>query len=341
MESTTERVKSLDLDSEDASIPYPSPKVSHADVTMEGLTGSNKKEKEKIKTDYSSFIINLLEKPYHSLFSKKKIKIKNSSLIKKKIGHNPTEINYTPRTNNITFNSRYPIKNDNISYSTNKERVSINNASERVTKKKLSPINLNNIKANNIQITSYKTKNKGTLYNQSTLDNKRKNVIKKINNRSMKDKSIKLLSKLYGYNKKYLFSNSKTLRKKSVLDIEKYQNRILKVSQRKISRENLVKLYTELQTIKNNAELVKPLPPINYPALVLHSFKEVENKRKHIGNLYNSGKNFDNMDEYEKEMYEIKNSNNKKRVKIFRNKRMYKIYEVLPEYVVDVIFKKK
>ena len=44
MESTTERVKSLDLDSEDASIPYPSPKVSHADVTMEGLTGSNKKQ---------------------------------------------------------------------------------------------------------------------------------------------------------------------------------------------------------------------------------------------------------------------------------------------------------
>ena len=72
MESTTERVKSLDLDSEDASIPYPSPKVSHADVTMEGLTGSNKKEKEKIKTDYSSFIINLLEKPYHNSYSKKK-----------------------------------------------------------------------------------------------------------------------------------------------------------------------------------------------------------------------------------------------------------------------------
>ena len=70
MESTTERVKSLDLDSEDASIPYPSPKVSHADVTMEGLTGSNKKE--KLKTDYSTFIINLLEKPYHNSYSKKK-----------------------------------------------------------------------------------------------------------------------------------------------------------------------------------------------------------------------------------------------------------------------------
>ena len=338
MEPKTERPKSLDLDSEDASIPSPSPKVSNANISKE-ITGSNKKE--KLKTDYSAFIINLLEKPFHNPFSKKKIKIKNNNLIKKKISHNPTETNYTPRINNKTFNSRYPIKNDNISYSTNKERVSINNESERVVKKKLSPINLNNIKDNNIHITSYNTKNKSTLYNQSSLYNKRKNVIKKINNRSLKDKNAKILSKLYGYNKKYLFSNSKTLRKKSVLDIEKYQNRILKLSQRKLSREHLVKLYSELQTIKNNAELVKPLPPINYPALVIHSFKEVENRRKHIGNLYNEGKNYDNMDEYEKEMYEIKNSNNKKRVKIFRNKRMYKIYEVLPEYVVDVIFKKK
>jgi len=339
MEPETERLNSLDLDSEEASIPYPSPKVSHANLINEGITGSNKKE--KIKTDYSTFIIKLLEKPYHNPFNKKKLKINSNSLYKKKISHNPTETNYTPRINNNTFNSRYPIKNDNISYSTNKERISINNESERVVKQKLSPINLNNIKANNIQITSYNTKNKSTLYNQSSFKNKRKNAKKKINNRSMKDKNVKILSKLYGYNKKYLFSNSKTLRKKNLLDIEKYQNRILKLSQRKISRENLVKLYTELQTIKTNAELVKPLPPINYPALVIHSFKEVENRRKYFGSLYNDGKKFDNMDEYEKEMYEIKNSSNKKRVKIFRNKRMYKIYEVLPEHVVDIIFKKK
>ena len=339
MEPQTERLKSLDLDLEEDSIPYPSPKVSNANVTKEGITTSNKKE--KLKTDYSAFIINMLEKPYHNPYTKKKIKIKTNSLIKKKISHNPTESYYTPRINNNTFNSRYPIKNDNISFSTNKERISINNQTDRVVKKKLSPINLNNIKVNNIQIANYNNKNKSTLYNQSTLSNKRKNVIKKINNRSMKDKNAKILSKLYGYNKKYLFSNSKTLRKKGILDIEKYQNRILKLSQRKVSRENLVKLYTELQTIKNNAELVKPLPPINYPALVIHSFKEVENRRKHIGNLYNRSKNYDNMDEYEKEMYEIKNSSNKKRVKIFRNKRMYKIYEVLPEHVVDIIFKKK
>ena len=339
MEPRTERLKSLEIDSEDVSVPYPSPKVSQADVTKKEIKGSNKKE--KLKTDYSSFIINLLEKPYHNSYSKKKIKIKTKNLIKKKINHNPTETNYNPRINNNTSNSRYPIKKEDISFSTNKERISINNETDRVVKKKLSPINLNINKANNIQITSYNTKNKYNLYNQSKLDNKRKNVIKKINNRSLKDKNVKLLSKLYGYNKKYLFSNSKTLRKKSLLDIEMYQNRILKVSQRKLSREHLVKLYTELQTIKNNAELVKPLPPINYPALVIHSFKEVENRRKHIGNLYNEGKKFDNMDEYEKELYEIKNSNNKKRVKIFRNKRMYKIYEVLPEHVVDVIFKKK
>lgn len=341
MESTTERLKSIDLDSENSSVVYQSPKVSKIDVTNQKEISSNKKEKkEKIKTDYSTFIIKLLEKPYYNPYNKKKITIKNSNLFKKNINHNPTETNYTPRINNKTFNSRYPIKKDNISFTTNKERMSINNTSERELKKKLSPIYLNKIKTNNIQITSYNTKNKITLYNQSSTYNKRKKI-KKINNYSPKDKNVKLLSKLYGYNKKQLFSKSKILRKKNLFDIEKYQNKILKVSQKKLSREHLVKLFTELQTIKTNAELVKPLPPINYPALVIHSFKEVETKRKYFGNLYNESKKFNNMDEYEKEMYEIKNSKNKKRVKIFRNKRMYKIYEVLPEHVVDIIFKKK
>ena len=75
MEPRTERLKSLEIDSEDVSVPYPSPKVSQADVTKKEIKGSNKKE--KLKTDYSSFIINLLEKPYHSLFGKKKNKNKN------------------------------------------------------------------------------------------------------------------------------------------------------------------------------------------------------------------------------------------------------------------------
>ena len=42
MEPRTERLKSLEIDSEDVSVPYPSPKVSQADVTKKEIKGSNK-----------------------------------------------------------------------------------------------------------------------------------------------------------------------------------------------------------------------------------------------------------------------------------------------------------
>ena len=47
------------------------------------------------------------------------------------------------------------------------------------------------------------------------------------------------------------------------------------------------------------------------------------------------------MDEYEKELYMIKKNNTFKREKMKRNKRMYKIYEILPEYVIDALYKKR
>lgn len=90
----------------------------------------------------------------------------------------------------------------------------------------------------------------------------------------------------------------------------------------------MMKLFTELQSIKRDADLVKPLPPINYRALITHCFKKDDDKKKE-------------MDEYEKELYYIKKSNTFKREKTQRNKRMYKIYEILPEYVIDALYKKR
>ena len=90
----------------------------------------------------------------------------------------------------------------------------------------------------------------------------------------------------------------------------------------------MMKLFTELQYIRRDADLVKPLPPINYRALVTHCFKRDDDKKK-------------DMDEYEKELYYIKKSNKFKREKTQRNKRMYKIYEILPEYVIDALYKKR
>ena len=44
----------------------------------------------------------------------------------------------------------------------------------------------------------------------------------------------------------------------------------------------MIKLFTELQFIKRDADLIKPLPPINYKALVNHCFKDVPEIKKNI-----------------------------------------------------------
>ena len=87
--------------------------------------------------------------------------------------------------------------------------------------------------------------------------------------------------------------------------------------------------------------MIKPLPPINFPALVFHSFKEVDDKVRRRTTLSYENKKLKDMDEYEKELYQIQKSNFFKRAKIVRNKRLYKIFEVLPEHIVDVVFKNK
>ena len=68
---------------------------------------------------------------------------------------------------------------------------------------------------------------------------------------------------------------------KNLIEIDGYQNNILKVSKKNLSRDNLIRLYTELQNIKTEANIIKPLPPVNFPALLIYSFKEVEGKENH------------------------------------------------------------
>lgn len=150
------------------------------------------------------------------------------------------------------------------------------------------------------------------------------------------------LNALYGYDKNFVKSKRYLQKEKFLIDLENYQDDILKVSQRNLSKDHLIKLYTELKSIKSNAEMVKPLPPINYPALILHSCNEdKKDRRKNKSKMNFDNKKFKELDAYEKELYEIKKSNEFKRAKIVRNKRLYKIYEILPEHVIDVLYKKR
>ena len=151
-----------------------------------------------------------------------------------------------------------------------------------------------------------------------------------------KIKNVVKLDKLYGYDKN--FYESKTNLKKNIEEnpLKNYQEDILKIAGRTMSRDLLFKLFTDLNGVRKNAEMIKPLPPMNFNSLIIHSIHENEKRKREIG-----GKSFDDMDDFEKEMYSIKKGKSFRRNIIIRNKRLYKIYEVLPEHVVETLKKYK
>ena len=170
--------------------------------------------------------------------------------------------------------------------------------------------------------------------------NKKNIILNEIKLKQSKRKQFfhKNLDKLYGYNKKFLFYNAK-LKKQRWNNLEKYQDDILRVSAINTSKDYMMKLSSDLKTIRINSEQTKPLPPINFRALVHHSLDQ--NKRKKIYGIKANDRNINQMDEYEKEMYDIKTSFRHRRLNLNTNKFIYKMYEILPEHVVDTLYIKK
>ena len=226
---------------------------------------------------------------------------------------------------------------DNVDQLTSsKFNEDINNKGKQLNTIEVS--NTNQILAVN---NSYNTPN---LMTKSTFKNDKNNIYNKtINNvNSVRNINRIRLNALYGYDKNFIKSKRYLKKNKLLIDLENYQDDILKVAQRNLSKDHLLKLYTELKSIKSNAEMVKPLPPINYPALIFHSCNEdKKDRRKNKSKMNFVNKKFQDLDDYEKELYKIKKSNEFKRAKIVRNKRLYKIYEILPEHVIDVLYKKR
>ena len=176
-------------------------------------------------------------------------------------------------------------------------------------------------------------KEKERLENQKIM--KEINIMKKSRNKHIFRSN---LNRLYGYNNKFLFYNAK-LKKEKGHNLEKYQEDILRVSSINLSKDNMLKLFSDLKNIRLNSEQAKPLPPINFKALVLHSMNESHAKKQFGLKLQN--KKFNQMDDYEKEMYKIKTNSRHEKMNVSNNKFLYKMYEVLPEHVVDTIYAKK
>ena len=120
--------------------------------------------------------------------------------------------------------------------------------------------------------------------------------------------------------------------------MEKYQEDILRLSSMNLSRDNLLKLYSDLKNLRKITEEVKPLPPINFKSLIIHSLSK--KKKIKIEGFLPKKKKFKDMDEYEKELYKIKTNLNHEKIKV-NNKTLYKMYEILPEHVVEKLYIKK
>ena len=194
------------------------------------------------------------------------------------------------------------------------------------------------------------------LFKSSDLKNKNNQNLKSIpdfkvhlykfkNNRMITtDKAFRTkLDKMYGYNKQFLNKTRKIKRNKKNTNIEKYQNKILKLSCANLSRDNIAILYSNLNKIKRETEDVKPLPPINYPALITHSCLQSERKEKYKKSLgiSNYQKKLNEMDDYEKELYCIKLSKHKKNdFNNEKDKRIIKLHEILPEYLIQALYNK-
>lgn len=265
-------------------------------------SGNNSKNKGRRK--YTDFIISLLENSPHN-----KTRVRNRGIKLK------------------------PIRNIKIS---NDRSLSIKSYSSQLSKslskQHLSPKEIRKLKKKLKKEKELKEKEKEKKQNQQ--------ILKEINIKKSKKKEIfrTNLDKIYGINKKFLFYNAK-LKKDKSNDLEKYQDNILRASSINLSKENMLKLSSNLKSIKINCEQIKPLPPINFRTLINHSLDE--KIRKKTFGLKANQKKFKDMDDYEKEVFMIKTNMRHEKLNSSNNKLIYKMYEILPEHVVDTLYAKK
>ena len=243
-------------------------------------------EEHKPKEKYSEFLIRMLdEEPKSRMKFRNRISnfIKtNNNFIKTKMNYNPYNTNYSSRSKNISIptennlnnSKKFSIKKNyfsNISLYNNrkKQKMKANSNSYDTNLFSSTQFNIYNSNAFKLSNQLYKNMIKNTepkvnsyLLTKTTFLNNN-SVDKSGNNNSLeKDRNKKRLNALYGYDQNFIRSKSYLRKKKYTINLDKYQDDILKISQRNLCKDHLYKLYTDLQSIKDNANMVRPLPPI-------------------------------------------------------------------------------
>ena len=257
----------------------------------------NKEKKTRLKITnqkYATYLHRLLDDDFPSLRKSQRLILKNSQ----KFSRNRKNNNSISKTVNST----------NFSTPSKKE-TKIQNLKIKISPKK---------SYSKQKIKILRTSNKNTKYTE--------------NKKFDFNRHEKILQKFYEYDK--TFSKIKNLiKRKKSLDLKKYQDNFVKLSQNHLSKNNMMRFISELNEIRKSAEMIKPLPPINLPALIINSLKENENKeKKDVEN-----KRYAEAEKYEKEMYKIRQSNKKRSVLFRRNENngLFKSYNCFPEYIVN------
>jgi hypothetical protein len=172
-----------------------------------------------------------------------------------------------------------------------------------------------------------------------------KDLMVKFNEKNAKDKIPKLNRKKIAFNRLYDItdeSNAKLLnlkKSKKLYSLPKYQENILKsINTNSIEKSEIMNLIQNLNNIKDEANRVQALPPINIDMIKSHIINnnKIETRKKNMKEIMSN--NVENLDEYEKEEKMIRNNNKKfkSQSKFKKNKN----FDMLPEYIREIFTKK-
>ena len=170
-------------------------------------------------------------------------------------------------------------------------------------------------------------------------------IVNDNNSKSPQYKQKKILNKLYGITPEYSKAYE-SAKKKKYLPLISYQNNILNAyTLKNVDRECFINVSSKLKQIKESAEMVKPLPKVNFKIIYEHSKNEMKSyaelkkekkakkERKSLRQMLSQPK--------EKDAFEIEMEN------LSKNRRSYtKVTSInkslfeLPQPVVDILVQK-
>lgn len=186
-----------------------------------------------------------------------------------------------------------------------------------------------------------KNKPRGSIFEMT--DDERKEFLAKLKSRYVNEMALKL-NKLYGIDK--VFNQKKMslkkYKKQNSVSLEKYQDKIMEINQYNLCDDNMNGLYKRLKHLRINTEDAKPLPPVNFSALIHYSFeKEREKKKKIYSKPWLGTKKTEPTNDYERELEKVTKLKHSIKINRREDMAMYKILDILPVHVKEALIKNK